>query len=981
MNCRQFWLACAALAAPIPAQATDWTGANSTNWFDAGNWSAGVPTAADVANIATVTPNPTVISAAPAVAQNTFIGLVGGPGQLTVTGAGASLTNTFSTIAGDSGVGTLNITNGGQVFGQSGLVGSQAGSTGTATVSGVGSGWTNSTFLLVGSSGTGTLRVENGGQVTSTDFLVVGNTGTGSLFVESGAQLANGNFGAIGNAAGGTGQVRVSGAGSSWANSGFLLVGADGSGTLLIENGGQVSNTNFASIGHGVGSTGHVTVSGAGSGWTTNSFLFVGNAGTGTLLIQNGAQLTNTGFALIGAAAGSTGQATVSGAGAAWTSNDFLNIGSDGTGTLTIQNGGTVTAPQVNIAAVAGSTGTLNIGAAAGAAAVAPGTLNAPAVTFGGGTGQIVFNHTGTNHAFAPAIGGPGTVRVESGTTNLTANNTYTGNTTVNGGTLLVNGSIATSPLTIVNAGGTLGGAGIVGNTSMNGGTLSPGNSIGTLTVQGSLAFTAASTYLIEVDPATSDRTNVTGTAQLGGARVAVNVLNGASTQRYTILNAAGGITGTFGAATANNFIATLSYDPNNVFLNLQAALGLGTPLNQNQQAVATAINNAFNLGGALPSGFASLFNLSGINLANALTQLSGEAATGTQQTTFDAMDRFLNVMTDPFLGTRGGGAPRTGAAGYADDDATLAYASTRKGRSAAEREAYAKMAVKAPPRVAPFERRWSVWGTGYGGIRSTDGNALVGSNDYSARIYGGAAGFDYRLTPDTLVGFALGGAGTKYDLANGLGGGRSEMFQAGIYGRHHFGPAYIASALAYGWQDVTTDRVALLNSYRAEFDANAISGRLEAGYRYAFGMSGITPYAAGQFTTLFLPGYAEQTVAGSNVFALVHSSKDVTASRSELGLRADTSFAMQDAIVTLRGRAAWAHNFNTDRSVSAIFQTLPVAGFVVNGASPARDTALVSAGAEARWLNGFSVAATFEGEFSGVTESYAGKGIVRYQW
>jgi uncharacterized protein with beta-barrel porin domain len=103
--------------------------------------------------------------------------------------------------------------------------------------------------------------------------------------------------------------------------------------------------------------------------------------------------------------------------------------------------------------------------------------------------------------------------------------------------------------------------------------------------------------------------------------------------------------------------------------------------------------------------------------------------------------------------------------------------------------------------------------------------------------------------------------------------------------------------------------------------------------------------------------------------------------SPTELGLGGDTSFAMSDAIGPLRGRAAWAHNFNTDRSVSAIFQTLPAAGFIVNGAAQAGDSALVSAGAETRWLNGFSVAATFEGEFSNCSESYAGKGILRYQW
>ena len=83
--------------------------------------------------------------------------------------------------------------------------------------------------------------------------------------------------------------------------------------------------------------------------------------------------------------------------------------------------------------------------------------------------------------------------------------------------------------------------------------------------------------------------------------------------------------------------------------------------------------------------------------------------------------------------------------------------------------------------------------------------------------------------TPETLVGFSLGGAGTKYNLANGLGGGRRRCSRPASTAAIISAPAYIAGALAYGWQDVTTDRIALLNSYRANFDANAISGRLEA--------------------------------------------------------------------------------------------------------------------------------------------------------
>ena len=42
---------------------------------------------------------------------------------------------------------------------------------------------------------------------------------------------------------------------------------------------------------------------------------------------------------------------------------------------------------------------------------------------------------------------------------------------------------------------------------------------------------------------------------------------------------------------------------------------------------------------------------------------------------------------------------------------------------------------------------------------------------------------------------------------------------------------------------------------------------------------------------------------------------------------------------------------------------------------------ALVTAAAEMKWLNRWSAAAIFEGQFSNVTNSYAGKGVVRYAW
>jgi uncharacterized protein with beta-barrel porin domain len=228
-----------------------------------------------------------------------------------------------------------------------------------------------------------------------------------------------------------------------------------------------------------------------------------------------------------------------------------------------------------------------------------------------------------------------------------------------------------------------------------------------------------------------------------------------------------------------------------------------------------------------------------------------------------------------------------------------------------------------------------------------------------------------------------MAGGGTSFAV-NGFGSGHSDLFQAGAFIKHNVGAAYISGALAYGWQDVTTSRTVTADGFdqlQANFNANAFSGRLEGGYRFATPWIGVTPYAAGQFTTFVLPSYAEQAIVGTNNFALSYGAQSVTDPRSELGLRTDKSYALTDAVLTLRTRTAWAYDYNTDRGVAATFQTLPGSSFVVNGATPAHNSALTTASAEVKWLDGFSLAATFDGEFSNVTRSYAGKGVARYSW
>ncbi|MEW6639728.1 MAG: autotransporter domain-containing protein [Pseudomonadota bacterium] len=924
----------------------------------------------------------------------------GASGTVTVDGAGSAITPATYILVGDSGTGTLNITGGGSVSGGATYgvsIGDQSGGVGTVNVSGTGSLLTAQSSLTVGNNGTGTLNVNNGGQVTASAMYVgYGSSGTvtitsggqagigvvyvgmyagssGTMTIASGGQAAVGSL-FVGTTPGATGTLTVDGAGSILAVANSLAAGYLDSGTVHISNGGQITALSTSTIlDVGVNGSGTLSIDGAGSALSAaGAELQLGrNGGSGTLAITRGGVAT-VGTATI-AGGGGNSTVTVDGAGSQFKA-DTLILGGSGTGTLTVSNGGTVT--TTNAIAV-GATSTINIGAAAGAAPTGAGIISAPSIDFGSGNGTIVFNHTGSNYVFATPMSGSGNVDVEAGTTVFATTQGYTGVTTINGGQLIVTGDISSSGVVLVGNNGTLSGAGRVPFTLLDTGTLAPGvgTATGTLTISDRVMFCACSTYAVKVSGSGSDLVRIVpgslsnGDAFLDGT---VKVSSPTASYRfgrpYTILTAPGGLNDTTFASLvllSSGMSGHLSYTSTDVQLTLTAQLASTPGLNRNQQAIATAIDAALNAGGA-SGGFGNLFGAP----ATAYSQLTGEAATGSQQTTFNAMNAFLGGMLDHGGGSVDGSPAEPTA--FADGS----------GATRATRDAYA-MITKAGHAADPFAARWSVWAGGFGGSQTTDGSAAAGSGTTTSRIGGGMVGADYRLSRDTLFGFALAGGGTSFSVA-GSGSGRSDLFQAGAFIRHSIGAGYLSAALAYGWQDVTTDRTVTLagvDRLQGRFNANAFSGRIEGGRRIATPWFGLTPYAAVQTTAYNLPAYAEQAQAGSGTFALAYGAKGVTDTRTELGLRADRSFALATALLTLRGRAAWVHDFSPDRAIAATFQALPGASFVVNGAAQAQNAALTTAAAELAWSNGFSLAASFDGEFSEISRSYGGKGTLRYQW
>ncbi len=388
--------------------------------------------------------------------------------------------------------------------------------------------------------------------------------------------------------------------------------------------------------------------------------------------------------------------------------------------------------------------------------------------------------------------------------------------------------------------------------------------------------------------------------------------------KQYTILNATGGLGGsTFGSVVNTNlpsgFKSSLSYDANNAYLNL--ALNFTAPpggaLNGNQQDVGNALVNFFNRTGGIPLVFGAL-------TPAGLTQISGETAAGSQQTTFDAMTQFMGVMTDPFIGGPRRFDAGAGATPFAEEGCrTSLDASPDRSRSPSERDAYAAIYRKAPIRDA-YDPRWSVWAAGFGGSQTTDGNAAARIEHHHQPRLRRRGRRRLPLSPHTVAGFALAGGGTNFSVANG-GTGRSDLFQAGAFIRHTVGRGlhhrrarlWLAGRHHRSHRDGRRHRPAA-RAASTPTRSRAASKAAIASSTPWMGGAGITPYAAGAVHHLRPAGLCRKRGRPAPTPSRSPTArKSVTATRSELGLRTDKSFAMHDAMLTLRGRAAWAHDFN----------------------------------------------------------------------
>ena len=869
-------------------------------------------------------------------AGDTFSGTISGTGGLTVSGGTQTLSGA-NTYTGPTTIsaGTLALAGGGSLstmttVADNGIFDISAASSGAVALASLsGSGTVNlgaQTLNLVNASttfsgsiiGTGGVVVSggtevlsgansySGGTVISAGTLQVGNFSTGSI---TGNVLDNGilafdrsNAMTFAGAITGTGAVTQIGEGTT------ILTGASNysggttitAGTLQIGNGaasgsisGDVTDNGMLAFGRSDTTVFAGTISGSGgvTQLSGTTILTAVNSYTGATAIGSGAELVLSGPGSIAASSGVT-------------DNGLLDVSA-------------AAAPRV--ASLAGG-GAVNLGAES----------------------LTITNAAG---AFSGAVSGGGGVTVNAGTQTFSGTNSYTGPTTINGGSLLVNGSIASSSGVTVNSGGTLGGMGTVsGVTVGKGATLAPGAAgAGTLTVNGVVAFDAASNFVVNLSSASAAKLVTTGAESLAGT------LSFASTdgtyplgQKLTVLTAEGGITGTFTLAppqgTGANLSSSLSYDADDVYLQVnlaQLSPLLPTGATANQASPIGGIDAAIKAGDALPSQFQALGSISPAALAGDAQQMAGQIGSDVSQAGKTLLSPFLDAIFD-----------------HIDDSEPNGSGPRRRG-----------------------PQQPQIWVSGFASSTIIQGDpATAGTNRLSANSAGFAGGADWLIAPDFTLGGAVSAGTANFHLAGGLGQGNADAFQAAAYGLIWFRPVfYGAFAGVLALDDITTKRVLTVSGtddLQGKLNTITFGGRYEAGLKLGW----IAPYLALEDELFSAPGYTETAASGSDGFALKYSAHTANTADLELGARQSGDIALsRNWVLNLSDRLAWAHALSAAGNAHAAFAALPDSEFAIYGAQPARDSALVSLGAGLKSRYGLDLSLHFDGDIARNSQTYTG--------
>lgn len=819
---------------------------------------------------------------------------------------------------------------GGGLFGDGGTAGPNSHGLGGAGGGGAGEGGPGGRAGFGGGGG-GSASYSVAGSVDANGGFGGGGGGGGRTVGGFWASPGRGGFG------GGAGSARTEGTGGLYGVSGSSGGGGAGmGGAIFVQEGGTLNLAGSFNISGGSVAGG----SGGQNGQAFGSGIFL--QGNGSFSVTPGVGQTQT---ISDAIADQTG---VAGSGGSW------SLVKNGTGT-TILTGDN---------AYSGGT-TVNAGVLQGNASSLHGNITNNA--------SVVFDQTGDG-VYAGVMSGTGTL-TKSGAGKLSINGiqTYIGATSVDAGNLNVNGSLASSSVVNVNAGGTLSGNGTFGNVHVNGGTISPSNSIGTLHINGNLNMGPNSEYYVEINGAQSDLIQVSGTANILSSTFRIGhdtdttsapVLPG---KTYTILTTGGGLTGStpsVGIADFPFLNFALSNDGFNAHLTTSRGAGAFAELatTRNEKTVANVLDTA----GAANPLWQQVVGASEAQARAAFTSLGSASFHANVTGALSAQSQHLrDAVTDRLRQDFAYGtslAPASNALGYAPD-ARNAYAADRNAPF-----------TKAPPVAALTPAQvYAVWAQALGSWGSHKGDGNAANTDHS--LGGVISGLDVTFNGQWRVGLAGGYSQSVFKSPDVAASGSSHNYHVALYGGGQLGAWGLRGGTSFSSSDITTSRragaVGLRGPQNGDYSANTTQVFGEVGYNTKFGVVALEPFA--NIAYVRVDGGINET----GVVAVTGSSK-LDTTYTTLGLRGATALT---STLTARGMLGWRHALGDVTPVAALAFQSGGAAFTLAGSPIARNALVAEAGVDVAIAANATLGVSWTGQYADQSHDNAVKGNFRWSF
>ena len=532
-------------------------------------------------------------------------------------------------------------------------------------------------------------------------------------------------------------------------------------------------------------------------------------------------------------------------------------------------------------------------------------------------------------------------------------------------------------------------------STAFNAYRLSGANSSGTMTLQ--VASTNITNPLVDVTATTNTATNTNTAANLSGA-VTVNVANGSAAyllNRKMNIVSSTGLSGTFSGVTTSQNLSFLtpylSYDANNVYLSYGLTPFSTVAKNINQRNVGNALTvaalgNVSSLGAPILN---ALFYGDYTNAQAVMDTVSGSGLAGVQSTAMQVGEMASSSVSDQIAFWRSG--ETMDATGIASQEGNnprsfIAYAPTET-----KVPAKGPINLKGPKgnlaaSVAP--RTYRAWGSMFGGGANYLSDAGRGAAASNIGYYGGLIGVDYQIQPNILVGVALGGSSSNFNVGSLSTNGNLTGFHAGVYGAYTMGNSYVALNETFSAYSNQTNRKAggyALMPYEqlsAQFGSTEFRTRGELGHGVLMGGLKATPFIAAEIAAYQSNAFSEQSSIYASTFALKNNGQGVNSLPTFAGLRLSNAVTLSNGWrLAPVGSVAYVHEFFPQRQFNNMLISMPGADFNVAGPRSTYNLVQTKVGAQLNLNEKLALFTDFQGEFSPVSQSYGGKGGVKYVW